>query len=113
MNERDSLKSLLHEWKAPESTDALDARVYAAYGSRRPGLVWHLWWTRTTKALSLAAVIALPLVVSLRVNTWVNPQQPAVPARPAAVGFVTRIEMSGYQPLPDGQIRLIRSRGDQ
>ncbi len=113
MNERDSLKSLLHEWKAPELPDAPDTQVYAAYRSRCPGLVRHLWWTRTIRALSLAVVLALPLVVSWRISTWVGPQQLAVPAHPAAVGFATRIEMSGYQPLPDGQIRLIRSGGDE
>jgi len=114
MNEHDPLDSVLREWKAPEPSSAVDARVRAAYRSvHRPSLWRRIWSAQVTVPVPvLAAVLLLLLAPAL----WLQfrPQtpapQPAIVA-PASTGYITRIETAGFQPLPNGATRVIRSGG--
>ena len=109
MNEKDPLRSLLHEWEAPEPSAAHDARVLAAYrAGRRPAFWERLWTFRVSipvPVLAMALLVAAGLWLGRRPA---EPQRPAV-AAPAAGGYMTRLETAGFQPLPDGEIRIIRS----
>jgi hypothetical protein len=110
MNEHDSLSSVLREWAAPEASAVMDARVRATYRARYGAS----WWRRF---LSARVSIPVPVLAALLVVVtafWL--QFRAQPPRPGAVaptgeGYMTRIEAAGFHPLPDGETRVIRSRG--
>jgi hypothetical protein len=113
MNEKDPLRALLQEWEAPEPSAALDVRVRAAYrAGRRPTLWERLWSFRVSipvPVLAAAVMILLGLWIDRRP---VPPPRPA-PVPPGAGAYMTRLEAAGFQPLPDGEIRIIRSGGKQ
>lgn len=109
MNEKDPLRSLLHEWEAPEPSSALDARVRAAYRARRRPTLWERLWSFRVSIPAPVLAAALLVAAGLWLE-WrsVPPQRPA-PVAPAAGAYMTRLEAAGFQPLPDGEIRVIRS----
>lgn len=110
MNEQDPLRSLLQEWEAPEPSAALDARVRAAYRAvRRPTFWERLWSIRVSIPAPVLAAAVLLMVAGLWLERRSMPPQRPAPAAPAAGGYLTRLEAAGFQPLPDGEIRVIRS----
>ncbi|HEY1495199.1 MAG TPA: hypothetical protein VGF49_11690 [Candidatus Solibacter sp.] len=109
MNEEDSLRSLLQEWEAPEPSAALDARVRAVYHARRSAFWKQLWSFRVSVPAPGLVAAVLMIVVGLWIDRRSVPPQPATPPAPAAGGYMTRLETAGFQPLPDGEIRVIRS----
>lgn len=105
MRERDSLDALLHEWKSPEPTAELDQRVTSAYrsavGSPR---FWQQFW-RMRVSVPAPALVAGALAI-LILFIWLRPSAaPAAP--PKASGVVTRLNASGFQPLPNGEARVV------
>ena len=110
MNEQDPLRSLLHEWEAPEAPAALEARVRAAYRAGRRPTIWErLWSIRVSIPAPVLAAAVLLIVAAL----WLErqsllPQGPAANT-PGGGAYMTRLEAAGFQPLPDGEIRVIRS----
>ena len=111
MNERDPLRSLLREWDAPEPSPAMDAGVRAAYRQKvRPPLWQRIWSVRVSIPAPVLAAALLLIAVGIWLQTRTIPPTPAVPASP---GFVTRLESAGFQPLPDGAVRVIRSEVKQ
>lgn len=110
MIEKDPLRSLLHEWEAPEPSPALEARVRAAWqAARRPSFWERLWSFR----VSIPVPVLMAAVLMMAAGLWferrsVAPQRPA-PVAPGAGSYMTRLETAGFQPLPDGEIRIIRS----
>jgi hypothetical protein len=110
MNEKDPLRSVLHEWEAPEPSAALEARVRAAYRARRRPTFWErLWSFRVSIPAPVLAAAVLMIVAGLWIERRPVPPQRPAPAAPAAGGYMTRLEAAGFQPLPDGEIRIIRS----
>jgi hypothetical protein len=105
MNEHDPLRPLLHEWQAPEPSPALDARVRAAFRGRRASFWERLWTFRVTIPVPVLAAALLLIAAGVWLERRSNP-----PVRPAAPsGYITRLESAGFQPLPDGATRVIRS----
>jgi hypothetical protein len=110
MKESDPLDALLREWKLPEPDEALDQRVIAAYRSARraqpaasAGFLKRFWATRVSipaPALVAAALALFALVLWLRVS---NSQSPPL----QAPGVVTRLNVTGFQPLPNGEARVL------
>ena len=110
MNEQDPLRPLLQEWEAPEPSAALDARVRAAYrAGRRPTFWERLWSFRVSIPVPVLAAAVLLIAAGLWLERRSIPPQRPVPVAPAAGGYLTRLETAGFQPLPDGEIRVIRS----
>jgi hypothetical protein len=107
MNESDPLDALLREWKTDEPAEAFDQRVIAAYRSTtpaaRPSSPWTRFWTMRISipapALVAAALAALALVL------WLRPS--AAPASPEPPGAVTRLNVNGFLPLPNGDARIV------
>ena len=108
MNEEDPLHSLLQEWKAPEPSPALAARILAR--RRVPRSAWwrHAWSVRVSiPAPLLAAALLIAAGFLLMRRSAPPPAQP--PASPNGGAYMTRLETAGFVPLPDGAVRVIRS----
>ena len=109
MIEPDSLDALLREWKSPEPTAELDQRVTSAYrsavGPPRFSLrVWRQFWTMRVSLPAPAIVVAALAVFAL--FFWSRPS--AAPAvSPETSGVVTRLNARGFQPLPNGEARVV------
>jgi hypothetical protein len=109
MREPDSLDALLREWKSPEPTAEFDQRVTSAYRSavhppRFSPRIWQQFWTMRVSVP--APVLAAATLVVFILFFWLWPS--AVPAvSPGTYGVVTRLNASGFQPLPDGHARVI------
>lgn len=111
---QDALSGMLREWAAPEPSKAMDARVQAAHRE----LYGRSWWRRmwSVEVRVPAPAFAALLLLLIGAVVWVGMRGSAGPARvqPAAVspldaGYQTRIEAAGFQALPDGAMRVIRS----
>jgi hypothetical protein len=110
VNERDALRSLLREWEAPEPSAALDARVREAYrAGRRPTLWARLWSFQVSIPVPVLAAAVLLIVAGLWLERWSVPPQRPAPVAPAAGEYMTRLEAAGFQPLPDGEVRVIHT----
>ena len=109
MSEPDSLDALLREWKPPEPTAELDETVMSAYRSavRSPQSSqrgWQRFWTMRVSVPAPALLAAALAIVTL--IFWLRP--PAAPlAAPETPGAVTRLDANGFQPLPNGEARVI------
>ena len=97
MSEFDPLRAVLREWQAPEPSAALDARVRAGFRVLVAPSPWARFWTaRVSVPVPVLAAVALLLAVA-----WLVEFRPAAPAV-RAPGVVTRLEATGFRPLPDG-----------
>ncbi len=108
MREPDSLDSLLREWKAPEPAAELEQDVMTAYRSavRQPRLssrFWQRFWTMRVSVPAPALVAAMLVIFVLFL--WLRPS--ASPALPGNSDMVTQLNASGFQPLPNGEARVI------
>jgi hypothetical protein len=104
MKESDSLDTLLREWKSPEPAPELDRRVTSAYRSalRRPA--WMGFWKMRISVP--APVLLLAALAMFALFFWLRPAvAPATPSE--APGAVTRLNASGFQPLPNGEARVV------
>jgi len=112
MREPDSLDALLHEWKSPEPAASLDQRVASAYRSavgppRSRPRVWATFWTMRVSVPAPVLMAAGLVVVALFV--WLRPTAAPAPS-PERSGVVTRLNAIGFQPLPNGEARLVRAQ---
>lgn len=112
MNEHDPLSSVLREWEAPEPSAAMDARVRAAYRAGYRPSPWRRFWSArvSVPVPVLAALLVIVTAFWLQFGSQPPLVQPATVAPPVE-GYMTRIEASGFEPLPDGATRVIRARG--
>jgi hypothetical protein len=116
MTEHDPLHALLREWKAPEPTPELDARIAAAYREAvgqaavgrevvpRPPILRRFWRTRVSIP---APVLAAGALAVLAVFLWFRVASAPAPALPATSDLVTHLDATGFQALPDGAARVI------
>lgn len=109
MKESDSLDALLREWKIPDPNEELDQRVIAAYRSnkhsgRASSRFWRRFWT-TRVSIPAPALLAAALAVFALV-LWLGPLAAPAPP-PQAPGVVTRLNATGFQPLPNGDARIV------
>jgi len=115
--ERDPLSGLLREWKAPEPPAAMDARVLAAYREQYAASPWRRFWgARITVPVPAFAALLLVLAAIWMEFRPVPSAQPGVlrtdtrvVSMPEGRGCVTRLDASGFQPLPDGAARVVGS----
>jgi hypothetical protein len=102
MSEIDPLRPVLREWEAPEPSAALDARVRAGFRAFQTPSPWGRFWTaRVSVPVPVLAAVGLLLALA-----WVVEFRPAAPS-PRPPGVVTRLEATGFQPLPDGMARVV------
>jgi hypothetical protein len=109
MKEPDSLDALLREWKIAEPAGGLDQRMIAAYRSAVHSELdsspfWRRFWT-TRVSISAPVLVATALAV-LALFLWFRPATAPVPS-PQTPGAVTRLNVTGFQPLPNGDARVV------
>lgn len=101
MSEIDPLRPVLREWEAPEPSAALDARVLGGFRAAVTPSPWVRFWTaRVSMPVPVLAVAVLVLAIVLFIQV-----RPAPPVA-SSPGLVTRLEATGFQPLPDGEARV-------
>jgi hypothetical protein len=98
MSENDPLRAVLREWKAPEPSEALDERVRSAFRMARGPSVW----ARFLGARISVPVPVLAAAMLLVAVAWLVEFRPTPPAPRRQPGVVTRLEATGFQPVPDG-----------
>jgi hypothetical protein len=108
MKEPDSLDALLREWKPSEPAGELDQRVIAAYRTAalpdRSPRAWRRFWSMRVSIPAPALVAAALAVFALLF--WFRPA--AVPELSHDTpGAVTRLNVGGFQPLPNGEARVV------
>jgi hypothetical protein len=110
-HENDPLRGVLHEWKAPEPSPALDARVLEGWrASRRPPFWRRVWSFRVSIPVPVLGALLLVIAAAWWLGRRAEPPiaRPTT-AAPSSGGYLTRLDASGFQPLPDGEVRIIRS----
>lgn len=102
--EDDKLRAVLREWEAPEPNPAMDARVRAAWrGAHRPA--WKSIWTARI-SIPVPVLAALLLVAALLLMKF-GVARPTEVAPSGSGNFVTQGNASGFQPVPNGEARVI------
>jgi hypothetical protein len=105
VREPDPLDIILREeWKSPEPTAAFDQRVISAWRSAARPLAWMRFWTLRFSVPAPALVAALLAIFAL--FFWLR-FTPGAPVPGETAGAVTRLNVSGFQPLPNGEARVI------
>jgi hypothetical protein len=116
--ETDPLGSILREWKAPDAPASLDARMLAAYRERRRSSAWQgLWSARISVPVPLlAALLLIAAAVFLEFRAQPTPARPVLRMEsqlvslPEGGGCVTRLNATGFQPLPNGDARVVDAK---
>ena len=117
MIESDPLRSILREWEAPEPSAELDARIRASYRAVHRPSPWRCLFTARL-GVPVAVLGALMLVVAVVLVQFRSmPPEPrpvlrmesALVPLPGGGGYVTRLDATGLQPLPNGAARVVRS----
>jgi hypothetical protein len=105
MREPDPLSALLREWKSPEPSPELDRRIAAAYRDAvpRPPIWRRFFQARVSVPVP---VFAVGVLLVLAVFVWFR-ESSAPQALPATSDLVTRLNATGFQPLPNGEARVI------
>jgi len=94
----DPLDRLLEEWQARGPSAGMDARMLAAYRQAARPSPWRRMRGALARVPAFAVVIAAAVAIGFRAGE---------PRRPPIEGYVTRIEASGFQPLPNGAVRVV------
>jgi hypothetical protein len=104
MDERDELRDMLGRWRAPETPVSLEARLVRELRNRRVG-----WWRRFMEArIEIPAPVLAAALVILAAAVWMVRPAPAPRVQPTPAVVVTTFDASGFEPLTDGAVRLIR-----
>ncbi len=108
MTEPDPLGALLREWKAPEPSAELDTRVVKAFLATLPATdfrpsPWRRFWNFR---VSVPAPILLAAMALLVLFFWFRPASAPSP-EPGATGVVTRLDATGFEPLPNGETHIV------
>jgi hypothetical protein len=113
MTEPDPFDSLLREWKAPEPSPQLDTRVADAYrasfpDTKRSPTLWRFWKARVSIPVPvlLAATIVIVLLAWYRSSSSSSPSTGPL----EAAGVVTRVSATGFEPLLNGEARIIPAK---
>lgn len=110
MNEPDPLDTLVREWKAPELPPGMDRRIAEAYltsfrSRERRG--WRGFWSARVSVpvpVLVAAMVVFALLAWYRFSASTSMSSNG---QEDAAGVVTRLNAAGFQPLPNGEARIV------
>lgn len=102
MMERDPLDRVLQEWQALEPPAALEARLLAAYRAAARPSPWRRFLDARVSVPAPVLAMLLVIIAALLLQFRWGAPLPQIP------GYVTRIEATGFQPLRDGAVRVVR-----
>jgi hypothetical protein len=102
--EDDKLRAVLREWEAPAPDPAMDARVRAAWRALRQPAWRRIWTARVSIPVPVLAALLLVAALLLMKFSVVRPTEVA-PSQTG--GFVTQGNARGFQPVPNGEARVI------
>jgi hypothetical protein len=104
--EDDELQALLRtQWKAPEPNIAMDWRIISAYKSVRPPSAWARFWM---VRISVPAPVLIAVIVAIiGLFVWIRPG--ANPVMAPLPTLTTRVNAIGFEPLPDGEVRVVKA----
>jgi hypothetical protein len=112
MNEPDPLHALLREWKSPEPAAEFDQKVVDAYrtvlpvaGHRPPA--WRRFWDAKI-SVPAPLLLAAMAVIALLIFRFQPSSTPA--PSPGAARVVTQVNAIGFEPLPNGEARIVPAR---
>jgi hypothetical protein len=107
--EDDKLRAVLRAWEAPEPNPEMDARVRAAWRvSHPPG--WRRMWKRIWTArvsVPVPVLAALLLVAAFLLVTFGAARRSTAEMPSGPGGYVTHLNATGFQPVPNGEARVI------
>jgi hypothetical protein len=110
MMDDDKLRAILREWEAPHPNPEMDARVRAAWRASHPALWKRVWTARVSVPVPVFAALLL-IAALLALKFGVAPSAPKAP--PEATGFITRLNATGFQPVPNGEAQVITVKESQ
>jgi hypothetical protein len=103
--EDDQLRAVLREWEAPEPNSSMDARVRAVWRASHPPAWKRIWLARVSVPAPVLAVLLL-VVAFLLVKFGVARHSTA--ETPSGNGsYVTQLNATGFQPVANGEARVI------
>jgi hypothetical protein len=110
MMDDDNLRAILREWKAPHPDPQMDARVRAAWRASHPALWKRIWTTRVSVPVPvLAALLLIAAFLVLKFGV----ARPAPEAPSEAGGYITRLNATGFRPVPNGEAQVITVKESQ
>jgi hypothetical protein len=101
MTENDPLRGVLQEWKVPQPSTTLDESVRAGFRAVQPRSAWAQFWSARV-SVPLPALMCAAALVLLAAGAWLIAFRSSPPAPMQRPGVVTRIEATGFLPVPDG-----------
>jgi hypothetical protein len=110
VTEDDKLRAVLREWEAPEPSPQLDARVRKAWRSLHRPAWKQIWMARVSVPVPVLAALLLAAAFLLvkfggAGNTAERPSKSG--------GYVTQVNSTGFQPVPNGEARVINVKEAQ
>jgi len=112
MIERDPLDELLRELKSPEPPPGMDHFVVETYRASFPPskLRTQAWWRFWEMRVSVPVPVLLAAAIVIVVLFWYRSTTPPSAAA-GTTGIVTSLNSTGFQPLPNGEARIITVKG--
>jgi len=103
--EEDKLRAVLREWEAPVPNPAMDARVRAAWRAAHPRGWKRIWTARVSVPVPvLAALLLIAAFLLVKLST----ARRSTAETPSGHGaYVTELNATGFQPVPNGEARVI------
>jgi hypothetical protein len=103
--EDDKLRAVLREWEAPEPNPAMDARVRAVWRASHPPGWKRIWTARVSVPVPVLA--ALLLIAALLLAKFGAARRSTAETPSGHGGYVTQLNATGFQPVPNGEARVI------
>ena len=108
MREPDPLDALLGEWKSPEPSQDFDERVVSAYRASMAARLAHGWRRFWNARITVPVPVLIAAMVVFALFLWYRSASRASTPPAEASGIVTRLSATGFQPLPNGEARVIQ-----
>ena len=103
--EDDKLRGVLRAWEAPEPNPEMDARVRAAWRALHPPGWKRIWTARVSVPVPVLA--ALLLLAAFLLVKFGATRRSTAETPSGHGGYVTQLNATGFQPVPNGEARVI------